>query len=248
MNNLTPAMTDIEDLRLGRFMSKFDYYINDWALSTIILHENRYSLLPRFGSDFAPQNQTIADNMIIDEPNNSLKNSGLAISLSKNFEGQDVAFYASNQFVDNTKYRTNMIGVAYNRAMNNFLIKSEIAYFDNYDSTILDDKIDSLIGLEYNGIDEGSISLEVANKDETIQYALRFTQSYINQTIDLSALVNMYGKDTKDGGFMRVWSDYAYNDDLSLSVGLVSYISGDNPKFEMMKDNDKVFGSVKYSF
>jgi hypothetical protein len=31
-------------------------------------------------------------------------------------------------------------------------------------------------------------------------------------------------------------------------MGVVDYISGDNPKFKMMSDNDRVFGSVKYGF
>ena len=42
MDLTTPGMVDIKDLRLGRTMSKFDFYIQDWTLSSIILHENRY--------------------------------------------------------------------------------------------------------------------------------------------------------------------------------------------------------------
>ena len=120
LNNLTPAMTDIEDLRLGRTMAKFDYYTNGWDISTIFLLENRYSMMPKYGSDFAPQNKILANSLSVDEPSNSLKNSGFALSLSKNYEGQDIAFYLSNQFVDNTTYKTNMLGFAYNKVIDSF--------------------------------------------------------------------------------------------------------------------------------
>jgi len=50
--------------------------------------------------------------------------------------------------------------------------KTEAAYFDNYDSSTIKEKIDSLLGIEYNGIKDGSLSFEVANKDDDIQYAL----------------------------------------------------------------------------
>ena len=248
MDLSTPAMTDIKDLRLGRAMSKLDYYINDWSLSTIILHENRYSTLPKFGSEYTTPNKTQYDKMQTEEPSDNLENSGIAFSLNGNLQGQDIAFYASNQYVDNKTYRSNMLGFAYNIVKNSFLLKTEMAYFDNYDSDTIKAKTDALAGVEYNGINDGSISFEVANKDKTIQYALRFTKSYLNDTLDFTTLFSGYGKNCEDGAFTRVWVNYAYDDDISLTFGVVDYISGDDPRFDLIKDNDRVFGSVKYSF
>jgi hypothetical protein len=248
LDNTTPGMVDIEDLRLGKAMSKIDYFVNDWAISAILLHENRFSNMPQYGSDYAPSNLMMANAISVDEPSNSIKNSGIALSASKNMQGQDLSLYYSNQYVDNTIYRSNMVGFAYNKVIDSFLLKTELAYFDNYDSRVVDSKIDSLIGVEYNGISDGSISLEVANKDDDIQYALRFTQSYINQTLDFTALYSGFGKECEYGGFIRAWFDYDINDKLSSSFGFINYIGKEQRKFQMIENNDRVFASIKFSF
>ena len=248
LDNTTPGMVDIEDLRLGTTMSKMDYFIDRWSVSGIILHENRFSKLPKYGSDYASLNQTNANNAIIEEPSNSIQNSGIALNINGNLEGEDIAFYYSNKYIDNTIYRSNMLGMAYNNVISSFLLKTEVAYFDNYDSNTVDSKIDGLVGLEYSGISDGSISLEIANKTDDIQYALRFTQSFINQTLDFTALYNGFGKDLNDGGFIRTWFDYDIDDSLSSSFGIINYLGGDVARFEMIKENDRVFASLKYSF
>ena len=244
MDRTAPGMVDIEDLRLGRGMMKVDYFMDKWSLSGIVLQENRFSTMPEVGSDYYSSGFA----MLPDEPDNNKNNKGVALSLNGNLEGQDIAFYFSNQYVDNTNYKSNMLGMAYNKVIGSFLLKTEVAHFDNYDSPIVDARTDGLVGVEYNGISDGSISLEIANKDEDIQYALRFTQSYLNQTLDFTALYSGYGKELENGGFTRVWTDYAYNDEVSLSLGFIDYIGGDAAYFEQIKDNDRIFGSLKYSF
>ena len=141
-----------------------------------------------------------------------------------------------------------MIGTAYNKVIDSFLIKTELAYFDNYDTSLVDSKIDSLIGLEYNGIDEGSISIEIANKDDEIQYAVRYTQSFFNQTLDLTTLYSGFGKELDGGGFLRAWFEYDIDDSFSTEFGVISYQGGTKTNFELIKNNDRLFTSLKYSF
>jgi len=241
MDITKPGMVDIKDLRLGRFMAKLDYFTPIWSYNAILLLENRYSTLADKKSEYFMR-------PTINEPANTLENSGIAFSANANFEGQDISVYLSNQYIDNTTYKSNMLGLAYNKVINSYLIKAEVAVFDNYDSNTIKSKIDSLIGLEYSGINEGSLSLEIANKDNTIQYAVRFTQSYINQTINFTTLVSAYGKKFEDGGFIRVWVDYDYSDKISLSAGIIDYKGGNNLYFEKIKNNDRIFTSLKYSF
>jgi len=240
LDNTAPGMVDIKDLRLGRNMTKLDYFYNNWNASAILIHENRFSKMPEVQSDYYMGQTPKA-------PSSSLVE-GIALSLNGNLEGQDISFYISNQYIDNKTYKSNMIGFAYNKVVSNFLFKTEMAYFDNYDSDMVDTKTDSLAGVEYNGIDDGSLSFEVANKDEAIQYALRFTQSYINQTLDFTALYSGFGKDLKDGGFVRVWFDYAYNDEVAINFGAIDYIGGNLARFENIKDNDRMFASLTYNF
>ncbi len=245
LDNTTPGMIDIEDLRLGRVVTKLDYYIDNWTMSTLVLHENRYSMMPELGSDYY---SLMIANSISKEPSSSIDNSGVALSLSANLEGEDISLYYSNQYIDNKSYKSNMYGFAYNKVVDNFLIKTELAYFDNYDSNSVNSKIDSLIGLEYNGIDDGSISLEIASKDDDIQYAARFSQSYINQTLDFTALYSGFEKDLSGGGFFRVWIDYAIDDELTVQFGMINYSGGTNLMLETIKNNDRVFSSLKYNF
>jgi len=272
IDNTTPAMVDIKDLRLGRVMSKIDFYLNSWSLSTIVLHENRFTKDPKYGSDF--KLQTVKD---INEPSNSLKNSGIALSLSGNFTGEDIAFYYTNQYIDKPYLKngileyekSNMYGFAYNKVINNFLLKTELAYFDNIRYTSTTDtkkRLDILLGVEFTGISDGSISFEVANKHifnyekalyslsdkylnkDEVQYAIRYTQSFINQTLDFTILATLFGEEMRDGGFVRSWFDYAINDKFSTTFGVVNYIGGDKPNWESMKDNDRVFASLSYNF
>lgn len=242
LDNTTPGMVDIEDLRLGRTMTKLDYFVDKWTISGLILHENRYSLMAKKGSDYYISMPSTS------EPSDSLKNSGIALSASANFQGEDIALYYSNQYIDNKIYRSNMAGFAYNKVIDSFLIKTEIAYFDNYDSDIVKEKTDGLLGLEYSGISDGSVSLEVANKDNDIQYALRFTQSYINQTLDFTALYSGFEKDLSGGGFFRAWFDYDIDDELTMQFGMINYTGGTNLMLETIKNNDRVFSSLKYNF
>ena len=244
MDRTAPGMVDIEDLRLGRGMMKIDYFMDEWSLSGIILQENRFSKMSEIGSDY----YTPSFAMIPNEPSSNKDNQGIALNLNGNLSGQDISFYYLNQYIDNTNYKSNMLGMAYNKVINSFLFKTEIAYFDNYDSEIVDAKTDSLIGLEYNGISDGSVSLEIANKDDDIQYALRFTQSFINQTLDFTALYSGYGQNLEDGGFIRTWIDYDYDDSITLNFGVIDYKDGNNLYFKKIRNNDRIFCSLKYSF
>jgi len=243
MDLTTPGMTDIKDLRLGRVMSKIDYATsNDWDISAMLLHENRYSTMPEVGSEYYMPVR------FPNEPSNSIKNTGFAISASASLKGQDIAFYALNDYVDNSDYKTNMLGFAYNIVKGSYLFKVEASYFDNYDSNTAESKTDALGGIEYTGFNDTTLSFEMANKDDEIQYALRATQSYINQTLDLTMLYNGYGKTLDGGGFLRVWADYDINDKFTSSFGIINYIGGDKQNFEMIKDNDRIFASLVYNF
>lgn len=58
-----PGLTDIEDLRLPVAMSRFDYYIGDWSMTGIVIHEIRFNKSPEYGSDFYPGNLSEDDGL-----------------------------------------------------------------------------------------------------------------------------------------------------------------------------------------
>ena len=158
-------------------MAKFDKTILNLDSSLIFIFENRYSKIARYGSDFAFANEVLANSMIVSEPKNKLSNSAIAMSVGKNGESQDISFYYANLYLDNKSYRSNMLGFAYNKAIDNFLFKTEIAYFDNYDGDI-SSLTNSSIGIEYSGISDGSISFELANKENGTQQKLKILRQF----------------------------------------------------------------------
>jgi len=161
-----------------------------------------------------------------------------------------------------------MLGSAVNIASGSWLLKSEVAYLSGvaYNSTADEkNRLDVLMGFDYSGFRDTVISLEVANrhifgyevqmknqadyvKKDELQTAIRLTKSFSNDTIDLSALLNMFGSKWESGGFARVWVDYEIVDALSVNCGVVDYIGGDKPFTEAIKNNDRVFAEISYSF
>jgi len=77
---------------------------------------------------------------------------------------------------------------------------------------------------------------------------LRFNQSYLNQALDLSAVLSLFGDHGQDGGSARVSLDYALDDQTSISGGVIDYIGGDNLTINAYKDNDRIFAKVSYLF
>jgi len=275
LDNRKPGLVDIKNLRLGRTMSKLDYYVDNLNYSIIALHENRFSKNPKSGSDFK---SSIDLNEI--QPNDSFENTGIAISLTGAFEGYDIGVYFANTYIDKPylitgvsdvlKYdnKSNMFGAAYNKVAGSFLLKAEAAHFDNIQYNNVTDtkaRTDVLLGLEYNGIADGSIGYEVALRkihdyeagvylannytvESQYQQAIRFSQSYLNQTLNLTSVLSVFGDHAQDGGSARVELDYALDDELTISLGVIDYLVGDNPAINAFKDNDRIFAKVTHSF
>jgi len=273
LDNRTPGLVDIKNLRLGRVMSKLDYYIHEFNFSAIALHENRYTKNATYGSDF----KTTVDKQS-NTPSNSIDNTGIAFSLTGAFEGYDLGVYFANTYVDKAYLENNilqydnkskMLGLAYNKVIDNYLLKLETAHFDQIKYNGVTDakaRTDVLLGVEYNGITDGSLSYEIAlrkihdysnainiqsngyKEEQEYQQALRFNQTYLNQTLDLNAVVSVFGERAQDGGSARVSLDYALDDQTSASGGIINYIGGDNVAIDAYKDNDRIFAKMSYLF
>ena len=164
-----------------------------------------------------------------------------------------------------------MLGWAINIATGSWLLKSEVAYIDGvkYNST-QDEKnrLDTLVGFDYMGIKDTVLSLEIANRHifdyekqmgesiaqpdfiqkNEMQTAIRATRSFANDTINATALLSMFGSSWENGGFLRVSVEYEIMDALSTNFGIVDYRDGDKPLMKAIRDNDRVFADITYSF
>lgn len=274
LDNRNPGLTDIEDLRLPVGMIKTDYYIGDWDLSAMVIVESRIAEERAIPSEFFPMTLPLSD---VEDPENSIKNFSYALSANGEFRGWDLSFYGATNILDQRWHiedktkrivgRIDMLGSALNIAYGSWLIKSELAYLSGikYNAT-LDEKnrLDTLIGFDYMGIKHTTISLEIASRyifdyenqmlekdsveENDIQTALRYSQSFLHDTLDFTALLSIFGTSWENGGFSRVWFEYDIADALSTNFGVVDYIGGDKALMEAVKDNDRVFADITYSF
>ncbi len=278
-----PGLTDIEDLRLPLAMTKLDYYFGNWELSAIAVHEIRFNKIPVYGYDFYSADEPAPSE---DEPDNSLDNTEWALSLSGIFTGWDLDLYYARVFNDashleyvllddeNTeiqqKYeRLHMFGFAYNKALGNWLLKSEGAILNRVHYTnrpgVGYTRLDVLVGAEYAGFSETTISLEFANRhinnhrpyleehpdsvyQDMYQLAFRYNRDFLNDTLSLNLLVMLYGPSQADGAFERLALDYDLTDTITLRGGAVLYQSGDLLSMQEAGDNDRVFAELRYSF
>jgi hypothetical protein len=265
------GLVDIKDLKLGRGMLRIEKTNtnSNSKYEAILLFENRYSKLPEYGSDFASLNEKKAKKINVDEPNNALQNIGVAFSLSKNLQGKDVSLYYAHQYTDNKIYKEHMLGFAYSMVVDNFLLKSEGVYFAQECNLFKCDKADKqlskkeqdkkntqglqtrsygMIGISYNGIKDGSLLFEFANKNDIAQYFIKFNQSYINQVLSFNLAYGGYRLVLSENAFLRGSLDYSISDNLKISFGAIDYFGGEIPQFESIKNNDRFFLITSYSF
>ena len=200
------------------------------------------------------------------------------------FSGWDISFYAARVF-DKTAHskdvlqaggnfsgfeysKINMAGVAFNTVVGSWLIKSEAAYLNGlrYSTTADEkDRLDTLIGVEYRGLEDTSMSLELVNRhifdfddvmkqtpdsesENTTQTIVRITRNFMHETLEVTALANFVGPISEDGGFGRLWGEYEVMEAVNATLGVVVYWGGENDYLQAIRNNDRVFAEISYSF
>jgi hypothetical protein len=279
LDNREPGMVDIEDIRLPVTMTKLDYYLGKWNLSGIAVHEIRFNKNPVFGSDFFPYNRRPPMER---KPSSKLENTEVGFALNGIFSGWDISLYGARFFNDQWHLemvapfifeqrhsRLNMCGMAANVVLGNWLLKSEAAYTDGFKflSTGGDRKsrFDTLLGVEYSGFRDTTLSLEVVNRhinefdpimelppdsaqEDEFQAAFMYSGNFFHDTFHVIFLASMYDVTGDDGSFERFSMEYDFTDSFSVVLGVVGYQSGDHPLMRNIGDNDRTFLEGKYHF
>ncbi len=267
LDNREPGLTDIEDLRMPAAMTKADYYMGDWKLSLIALHEHRFDKNPPFGHDFFPGKTAPPRDS---EPARTLSNTGLAACLEWVSGNRDLSFYWASTYDDAVTFtptqpprgehrRIKTVGVAGSWAVGDFLLIGEAAhtrglrYMNDYGKTY--SRTDLLAGMEYRGFTDTVISLDMMNRRlhgygdhlsdspefplrNDFQAALRITRNLMNEELELTALLVSMGVKAEHGGFQRFTAKYRINDDWRVTGNLVFYQSGTGV-MENAGDNDR---------
>ncbi len=262
LDNRRPGMTDIEDLRLPQAMVKLDYYHDNWRISPIMIVQQKFNKNPPFGGDFNPSPRKLPTQHRPHSPS-------YALNVAGEFSGFDVDFYLADiyaqdelglPFVNHNK-KMQMAGVALNYVYESWLLKGEFAYKKDFQFLSSGDekfdRIDSLLGFEYNGFADTKLSYDIANKhmqdkspffeQDIYQHAFRATSDFLNATLHTNYLVALFGKKLDEGGFQRAWVKYDIVDGVNANFGIVDYIGG-SAMFDEIDDNDMLFVDISYNF
>lgn len=276
MDNREPGLVDIEDLRLPLAMARLDYYVQDWEFTALAIPEIRFHKLPAEGSDFYPLSMPYPTESM---PDDGGSNTEYALAANGIFSGWDLSLYWAQVFDDNPYLlmtptgpelrhaRLTMNGAAANLALGNWLLKTELARLKHlrYSAAPNSDKhrSDLLLGVEYSGFHDTTVSLEVVDRhlheyDATLaaagveqdqwQTALRYSGDFLHARLTLQALFSRLGKALDDGGFTRFSTEYELRDALNLTGGIIQYHRGNTPPFNVAGDSDRLFLDIKYSF
>ena len=283
IDNREPGLLDLVDLRLPVTMAKASYYPDShWAITGIYIPEIRFTIDPPFGSDFFPFAQPLPPQTV--HSGFTASHPEWAASLTGNFEGWDISFHFASAYEDVPRLDPNALipggfqlkhsrvllgGVGGNYAFGSWLVKGELAALDGIDfaTTGKKTRFDSMLGVEYYGIADSNIALEIVlrhlddfqnsmkgfpdfARQNTVETSLRWGADWWNARLHTTALGVMFGAKAQDGSVLRFTADYDIRDALSFGVGIQIWLKGtENDGFlNPFKKNDRVFLRLKYSF
>lgn len=269
------GLVDIEDLRLPVAMAKADYYVGNWQLSGILIPEIRFNKTAPYGSDFYPAPAPPASEIVpadgLDNMEYAMALSGRFQGWDMSFHAASI--YNDSPYLDpgpppsQQHSRLTMGGIAFTAVSGSFLYKAELAYFDGLQFFHGNGKefsrVDTLLGVDYSGFRNTTLTLEVVdrylldyqaalqqlpdNKQEhESAIALRYTQTFLHERMELSLLAALAGNLGEGGGFYRTQLSYDLSDELNLTGGGIFYQDGDSNFFKTLADNDRLFVELKY--
>ncbi|HEY9080409.1 DUF1302 family protein [Magnetovibrio sp.] len=270
------GMVDIEDVRLALAMARVDYVSGPWTTTALAIPHIRFNETAPAYSAYDPSNGAQPQN---DLPADELDNAELAVSVRGNFSGWDLSLHAANMYDDAghkeavngvtriRHARVNMFGATGDVALGNWLLKGEAAHTSGLQTQGEPGKdfrrTDLLLGVEYSGLPDGSVSFEVVNRrlhgwsgalsaeglrKDSQEYALRYSADFLHERLHVTALTTRLSPLTRGGGFSRASVEYDLQDALSVTGGVTLYHDGTRTPFKGLGDNDRVFFEIKQSF
>lgn len=282
LDNREPGRADIEDLRWAVGMIRADWYPNTtWSVQAIGIPEMRFDDIPPVGSDFNPSTMPIPT-----EKPRSWENWDYGFAIRGIFEGWDASLHYARIFRDiptievrpnppspipelvQTYDRLHMIGAGGDYAWGAWLFKAEAAGFQGF--RYLGDggkehwRVDVMGGLEYYGINDNTLAVEIANRhvvdyvdeifdndfirENNTEWAFRWTADWMNARLQTTILALVFGWGFQDGAVIRAQGAYTIRDGLVFTAGMLIYQEGDAFPLDTWGRNDRVFFDLKWSF
>jgi hypothetical protein len=274
-------------------MLKLDATSGPWSAQFLVIPENRYDRNPPCGSDYFPAKTNPAIGCVSIQRHGRSDFSGtpgLAGKIDGRFSGWDFSLYGA--YVDETSRvidvvtdvsgsrlraeanRFGLLGTGANWTRGAWLVKAELAWLKEIQIVRFvqgvplpandEDRIDSMVGVEYYGRDSLTIVLEFVNrhlldkpKDPSstlltsrsrFESSIRISRPFFRERLNVTALAVGFGERLQNGGIVRLLGDYELTDAWKAEAGIIFYIGGSEPGLGAWKKNDRFYGEIKYSF
>ena len=274
-DNREPGRIDLADLRLPVAMTRLDYYLGQLAFTGIAIHESRFNKEPAAGSDFATLGLPAIG---VSRPANGGDDTEWAAAVSGRFQGWDASLHWARVYEDRPRLdpetgllehaRYTLLGATGNYALGNWLLKGELARNQGLRYAAVPRRrfarSDAMLGLEYSGLRDTSVALEVVGRRlhgfeapleqlpdvaqrNTLETSLRYSASYQNDALHLTLLGVWFGEWGHDGAVYRASLRKDIWDGFSGELGVVVY-EGGTALLDTLDDNDRLFLTFRHSF
>lgn len=279
LDNREPGLVDIEDLRLPITMSRIDFPMNRWTLTGIAVHEIEFGKNPVFNGQFFPLAMALPPEFA---PTEGLSSTEFAVSLTGSLPRLDLGLYWADYYDDTAHFETreqniglyhshlSMMGAAVNGVLGDWLWKAEAAFvrglkFNNLPSDSLS-RLDGLVGIEYSGISNTTLSLEAANRhllsysralkaapdltdENSTQYTVSSRSTFLRDRLHLGTLFSFFGGGFDQGSIQRLSVAYDFLDGFTVTGGVMLFQGGEKGRLlDAYDNNDLLFMQAKYSF
>jgi len=179
--------------------------------------------------------------------------------------------------------RLTQVGAGANYIWGSWLFKGEAAWLDGFQFSEVDlvvpgfgpvliktdrdktSRFDGMLGVEYYGFSENTISIEAVNRyifdhadvvfgfpvfqrENQTSYAIRWTADWRNARLQTTVLAILFGWKVQDGAVIRLQANYTIRDGLVATVGVLLFDEGELPPLDTYGKNDRVFLDLKWSF
>ena len=295
LDNLEPGLADVEDLRRPIGALRLDHFFGPWQLNLVAITEQRFSRNPPFGSDYYPVTDPAGNAVDYrDIKPRDFDNTTGAAALIGHFSGWDLSFNAATLYQDQAHLdasgaasqqaavlrhsRYQLLGFGVQVSRGSFLFKQEAAMLNNVRLTTIPAmappatqdtrQYHALLGMEYFGLRNSSLSIELAARkiqhfsDDlarsgyrrvSSETALRLSRDFFNEQLRLHAIAVLFNQDGKiwdssGGAIYRISAEYELGSGLTTGAGVAIYQAGDQVPFNVAHDNDRLFGDLTWAF
>jgi hypothetical protein len=168
--------------------------------------------------------------------------------------------------------RLTMGGLAADVALGDWLLRTELAQVSGlkFFNAPLDTfrRTDAMIGVDYSGLSDATVTVEAVLRrlidyrpqlarfpdftaEDSGQVAVALHQRLLRDALELAAVATFFGAAAEQGSVQRYSARYELAAGLHITGGVVIYQSAkaaDNPLLAAVKDNDRLFAELKWSF